>query len=160
MPQTSRLPCQCGTPHTPSQPPLQERTKEVLQKTSRWDIVEQGKQQADDLAAEAAARMAGQSLSALSMQEQLAKQRQLFSPQEAYTMLVGTSLAILCEWGLDGKLPLCSVLPRTGAARTGGSLLGGCTARRPGPLGSWHAPREANCWSAACLPGRHARVCF
>ena len=74
----------------------------MLQKTSRWDIVEQGKQQADDMAAEAAARMAGQSLSALSMQEQLAQQRQLFSPQEAYSMLVGSSLGHLCRWGLGG----------------------------------------------------------
>ena len=86
---------QCGIPLTPSPPPLQERTKEVLQKTSRWDTVEQGKQQADDMAAEAAARLAGQSLSALSMQEQLAQQRLLFSPQEAYTLLVGSSCEAL-----------------------------------------------------------------
>ena len=134
-----------GNPLTPCRPPLQERTKEVLQKTSRWDIVEQGKQQADDMAAEAAARMAGQSLSALSMEEQLAKKRQLFSPQEAYNMLVGSSLGgTVCGWGLDGKPLSCSALPRTGASTIGGSPPGGCTALRHGLLGSRHARREAS----------------
>ena len=65
---------------------LQELLEVVLKKVSTWDKAESALQAAEDEAV-AATDSRPDSARALSMEEQLAKKRQIFAPQEAYKML-------------------------------------------------------------------------
>ena len=64
----------------------QELLEAVLKKVSTWDRTEGILQLAEDEAVAAVSSRSG-SAQALSMEEQLAKKRQIFAPQEAYKML-------------------------------------------------------------------------
>ena len=65
---------------------LQELLEAVLKKVSTWDKAEAALQAAEAEALAATDSRPG-SARALSMEEQLAKKRQIFAPQEAYKML-------------------------------------------------------------------------
>lgn len=64
----------------------QELLEAVLKKVSSWDKAEKTRQAAEDEAL--AAETSPGAAQGLSMEEQLAKKRQIFAPQEAYKMLV------------------------------------------------------------------------
>ena len=65
---------------------MQELLEAVLRKVSAWNTTESMLQAAEDKVTAAATIRPG-SAQALSMEEQLAKKRQIFAPQEAYKIL-------------------------------------------------------------------------
>ena len=70
----------------------------VLQKVSIWHKLEDDRQKVED---DAAAAEGSQGIKSLSMEEQLAKKRQIFAPQEAYKMLAKELEKLMME-PIDG----------------------------------------------------------
>lgn len=70
----------------------------VLKKVSIWHKQESDRQKADDAAI---AAEGSQGIQSLSMEEQLAKKRQIFAPEEAYKMLANELEKLMME-PIDG----------------------------------------------------------
>ena len=70
----------------------------VLKKVSIWHKLEEDRQKVED---DAAAAEGSQGIKSLSMEEQLAKKRQIFAPQEAYKMLAKELEKLMME-PIDG----------------------------------------------------------
>ena len=66
----------------------------VLKKVSIWHKLESEKQKIED---ESLTAEGSQSIQSLSMEEQLAKRRQIFAPQEAYKMLANELEKLMME---------------------------------------------------------------
>lgn len=79
-----------------------------MKKVSAWHKVESEKQKAED---EALAADGSQGIQSLSMEEQLAKKRQIFAPQEAYKMLANEleKMMIEAQDGVHVDAVNCSV---------------------------------------------------
>ena len=77
---------------------VQELMERVLKKVSIWHKLESEKQTAED---EGLTAEGSQSFQSLSMEEQLAKKRQIFAPQEAYKMLANELEKLMME-PIDG----------------------------------------------------------